>query len=393
MRFSARPFEKMVGVAIVAALLILVAAVVFTSHGKQILQKSKTVKFYLDNGNGLEVGSKVLLNGLPAGSVEALDPVIYEKSFDKDERTFRKKIDGVLVTMRVFSPYSEKIRKGSKAYVQLPFIMGSTVIDITPGPIGSPEAPDDYVLEMKITKGIGGQVEDILGDLQIIARDFKDIEVELKKTMENVEGITNRINAGNNSIGELLNDDKRMYKELLQFASDADLAAQGLNDIVGELKASAEKLPAIMEDLGKMAENLEPASANFEKASTDFEPLVKDARSTLTSLEKTARKLESFSEQIPGIGKGLGEFVGADLPVLVTEAKKLIGELNGVSSDLRQTTEELPALVDLLHTTADDADDVIRSLKGTWPIRGNLPERRVVPKVIRINGRIHRLGE
>lgn len=393
MRFSARPFEKAVGLAVVASLLILVAALVITSHGRRLLQKSKTVQLYLENGMGLEVGSKVTLNGLPAGSVEELEPVIYEKQIIRDNRRFSKKIDGVLVTLIVFSPYAEKVRQLSEADVQLPFIMGSTVIDIIPGPLDSPEAPDGHVLQVKVTKGIGGQVEEILGDLQIIAEDFKEIEVELKKTMQNIEGITHRINAGNNSVGELLNDQKRMYNELIQFASDADEAAKGLGDMVVDLKKSTDKLPSLLSDLNEMAASLKPASQNLEKASEDFEPLLEDARQTVSALEKTANKLTSFSERLPGIGRGLGDLVEKDLPVLVKDLKTLLVQFDGISRDLKRTTGDLPALVDLVHTNVDDAGSVVQSLKGTWPISGNLPESRVVPRTIRIRGRMHNLGD
>ncbi len=385
--------EKVVGAFVLASLLIIAVALVITTHGRRLLQKSKTFKIYLDNGNGLEVGSKVTLNGLPAGNVEKLDPVTYRKEFEKDGATYVREIDGVLATLIVFSPYAEKVRQDSKADVQLPFIMGSTVIDIIPGPLDGSEAADGSVLQIKITKGIGGQVEDILGDLQIIAEEFKDIEVELKKTMQNVEGITGRINAGNNSIGELLNDQKKMYNELLQFAKDADGAAKGLNNMVVDLEIAAKKLPSVMDDLGSMAANLKPASENFEKASRDFEPLVANAKGTLSSLEETSSKLAAFSDKLPGIGKGLSSLIESDLPVLVEGLKTMLSELGRISIDLRQASRDMPSLMDLIRVNMGDAGEIIQSLKGTWPISGNLPEERVVPKSIRINGRTHRLGD
>ncbi len=393
MKLLAKRMEKTVGLFVVLALFILVAGLVITTHGRRLLQKSKTVRIYLEHGNGLEVGSKVTLNGLPAGNVEQLDPVTFDKDFEVEGGTARRKIDGVLATLIIFSPYAEKVRQDSKADVQLPFIMGSTAIDILPGRLDSPEAPDGYVLGMKITKGIGGQVEEILGDLQVIAEEFKGIEVELKKTMENVEGITSRINAGNNSIGELLNDQKKMYNQLLEFATDADSAAKGLNVMVDDLKVVAGNLPAVVEDLKSMAANLKPASENFERASRDFEPLVSDARGTMASLEETSDKLANFSQKLPGISRGLSSLIESDLPVLVESLKKVLGELGSISLDLKQATSDLPSLMNLIHADVEDAGGVIKSLKGTWPISGNLPEERVVPKSIRINGRVHKLGD
>jgi len=142
-----------------------------------------------------------------------------------------------------------------------------------------------------------------------------------------------------------------------------------------------------------MASNLEPASENFEKASRDFEPLVKDDVETLATLEKVSAKLELFSDRLPGIGRGVGDAVDEDLPVLVADLRSVLVEFNRISRDLKRTTGELPALVDLVSTNVDDAGEVIQSLKGTWPIRENLPEKRVAPRTIRIRGRIHNLGD
>ena len=72
MELKPRPLERGVGVAILAALLILVVGILLSTQGREFFRSYKDAVFYMENGQGIRKGTQVTVNGLPAGAVESV---------------------------------------------------------------------------------------------------------------------------------------------------------------------------------------------------------------------------------------------------------------------------------------------------------------------------------
>jgi ABC-type transporter Mla subunit MlaD len=380
---KARPLERGVGIAILTSILIVVVGIVVSTQGKNIFRRSKDAIFYMESGWGIRVGTLVTVSGLPAGSVEKVEPEIREVIEDHEGVTVRREVDHVKITLRVYEPFHQYLREGSHVKVNLPFIMGSTSIDIAPGPVGAAPLPAGGLLEKELVKGLGGKVETFIDSGVKVMADFEEISAKLKEAVANIEGITHRINYGKNTLGELLNDDRKLYNQIIQLLTDADSAVNNLNAIASDLKGVTTDLPGIVSDLKVTAADLKDASSNAVEITRKASTMPDDLGKSLADLERTIGKVESVADDLGPFGQTLARFAREDMPGL----KKLISDAADAAVLLEVASRDFPGVMSSTKETLKKTEAITLALKGTWPISGNLPPEGYQPRTILVAGR------
>lgn len=378
MELKPRPLERGVGLAILAALLILVVGIVVSTQGRKFLRSHKDAVFYMENGQGVRKGTPVTVNGLPAGAVESVEPEVRVVLQEIEGVTTQQDVDHVKVTVRVYAPYDEYLREGSQVKVILPFIMGSTSIDILPGPVRAAPLPSGGLLEKELVKGLGGKVETFIDTGNRVLMDFEEVGDKLKEAVANIEGITHRINYGKNTLGELLNDDRKMYNEILTLITDADTAAHNLNNLASDLQRLTEDLPQVLLDLRQAAGNLRETSENALAISRDAGPLPGDLTETLARVDESVERLEIFTQDLGPFGRELRQFASDDMPML----SKLVSDTADAAVLLEMASRDFPGVMQQTKDTLRKTEDITLAIKGTWPIRGNLPPSGYQPRTI-----------
>jgi|GEM_PF-3508205 len=383
MELKPRPLERGVGIAILLAFLILVIGIVVSTQGRKFFRGYKDAVFYMENGQGIRHGTPVTVNGLPAGTVQSVEPEVRTVLEEVEGATKQKEVDHVKVTVRIYSPFDNYLREGSQVKVNLPFIMGSTTIDIVPGPVNNPPLPSGGLLEEELVKGLGGKVENFIDTGNSVLEHFEEISDKLKDAVANVEGITHRINYGKNTLGELLNDDRKMYNQILTLLTDADSAANNLDRLAVDLKKITTDLPEVVRDLRETAATLRQTSENALEISQDMGTLPTDLDAMIVEVGGSVRKLDTFTDDLVPLGKELKQFSRDDMPTLT----KLISDTADAAVLLEVASRDLPGVMQQTKDTLKKTEAISSSLKGTWPISGNLPPDRYLPRTVLLPAR------
>ncbi|MHC4778227.1 MAG: MlaD family protein [Planctomycetota bacterium] len=383
MELKPRPLERGVGVAILAALLILVVGVLLSTQGREFFRTYKDAVFVMENGQGIRKGTPVTVIGLPAGVVDSVEPHKVRLLEELEGTGQAQFVDHVKVTVRIYSPYDDYLRHGSQVKVILPFIMGSTTIDVIPGPYGAAPLESGGLLEKDIVKGLGGKVETFIDTGNKVLTNFEGISGNLERAVADIAGITNKINYGQNTLGEILNDDRKLYNQILTLLNNADTAANNFNSLARDLKEVTAELPEIVFDLKKSASSLKSTSQNALEISTDMRELPKDLSKTLSDVERSVNQLQVFTDDLAPFGKELKRFAQDDMPVMA----KLIADAADAAVLMEVASRDFPSVMQRTKDTLAKTEAITLAVKGTWPISGNLPPKGYVPQTILIGGR------
>ncbi|MHC4601295.1 MAG: hypothetical protein ACYS47_20055, partial [Planctomycetota bacterium] len=216
-----------------------------------------------------------------------------------------------------------------------------------------------------------------------VLANFQDISGNFKKAVADIAGITQKINSGQNTLGEILNDDRKLYNQILTVLSNADTAASNFNSLATDLKEVTAELPDIVRDLKKAASTLRSTSENALEISTDMRVLPKNLSETLSSVEKSVGQLQVFTDDLSPFGKELKRFAQDDMPVLA----KLIADTADAAILLEVASRDFPSVMQRTKDTLSKTEAITLAVKGTWPIRGNLPPKGYVPQTILMGGR------
>jgi phospholipid/cholesterol/gamma-HCH transport system substrate-binding protein len=266
---------------------------------------------------GLRDGDNVVVRGMPVGKITSLrlDP------------------DGVHVMASLEQPL--ECREGYKATVVTTSMLGGRHMEIDQGPAtgrvveaGSPlrgETPRDLMADAAETvnalkEGLveGGIIENI------------------RETSRQVKEISERLNAGEGTLGKLLSSDDQIYRDL-----SASVAA--LKDIGERLNAGEGTLGKLLSKDDKLYQDLSAGVASFREIGERLNAgegtlgrlLSKDDQ-MYKDLSETVAALKDMTGQIQA-GKGMfGRLMKDDS--LYTELMKAIDELRGWIDDSRETS-------------------------------------------------------
>jgi phospholipid/cholesterol/gamma-HCH transport system substrate-binding protein len=203
--------EFRLGVFIVGTLLILGAGVFLIGDKELLFRSTYNVKTEFQNVVGLDKGADVRVGGIHKGTVKRID--------------LPHRPDGkVTVIMGMDSTTRNIVKKDSVASIKSEGLLGDKYIEISFGSEGadglknwdiiSSEPPLEFANLMKKTDQILDTAKD---------------------TMENVDGISTKINRGEGTVGALIND-KKIYQQANAATAEAKAGATAFDENMEALK-------------------------------------------------------------------------------------------------------------------------------------------------------------
>lgn len=237
-----------VGLFIVAGFVMFVVAIFVLGGKDNLFTPTFNLKSEFESVAGLKSGSSVRLNGIVVGKVDGVDIETSQK---------------VLVSMTLEKSIQKFVKKDSKVTIGSDGLVGNKVIDITPGTPGAPEIMDGEMLAS--IKPV--EVADIMNSLKESSDNASDVTKDLSE-------ITGKVNSGQGTLGQLVNNDT-LYRSIdTTFRSFASYSGQ-LNVV-----------------FGKITNTVDNVSGDLDKLTTEINKITKD-------ISEIVRKMNS-NESIVG---------------------------------------------------------------------------------------------
>ena len=284
MRLQHSKMEKMTGAFVLLTLFIVLFTVAMVGRGKNWFRKHVIYYTTFLEGYNLISGSRVKLFGTDIGKVT--DVVLTE---DNDVR----------VQIKVLAAYASRIRTDSVAIVESPTFIGSEYIAIIPGSSGAFIEPQgqiptrekkklgDYLEEYELEKKLQ-QVGDIIRDLSEITSQLRESEGPLIGTLSNIQNVTGSLNAGQGTLGKVIQSDE-LYVKL---KNELDL----LDQLLTSLQQTAGNSVQISANVAKLSKNLEAATRNAPEMTVKMEEI-------LDRLLKISALMEQAMTEVPEISR------------------------------------------------------------------------------------------
>jgi len=268
--------ERMTGAFILLTLIVFLFTVAVVGRGKNWFRKHIVYYTTFEEGYNLVSGSRVKLLGTDIGSVTDVLLTTGNK---------------VKVKVKVLAEYASRIRANSVATVESPTVIGSEYINIRPGTSKAAVIPPEGQIPTKEKKKfteyleqyeIGAKLEHIgkiLEDLAQITDQLKDPKGPFFGTFGNLKRITGTVEAGEGSLGRLINSDE-LYEHMDTFVATLQETADHL------VRAGA---------------SIEEGSTHLEKAAREGPEMVDKTQELLDRLLKVQVILEKVMTEVPEI--------------------------------------------------------------------------------------------
>jgi phospholipid/cholesterol/gamma-HCH transport system substrate-binding protein len=299
---------------IILAAAIVVGTVMAGLVHQDFFTKTTRLYFFADSAQGITNGMSVQLSGFRIGTVDELS---LEPS------------GTVKVRLVINSQYTHFIRQDSEARLFKEGLIGTSIIEISPGTPQIRQVQNDGVLKFNRAKDIADIAPDLAGRIGPILTDIKSIT---------------------QSINDTDGDFRQTLKSVHRASAELAEAAASVNKLA---RSSDERLDAIH---GRINIVLDRAGANVDKVGTVLDTLGGTLATVDRSLPDLLLKLNSTLDNAQAASvnaRKLSELLSEDLPPAVSEGRGLV----------------------------QDTREVVQGAKKTWPIRNYLPpaEEQALP--------------
>lgn len=177
MHFKFRHLQKIVGGFFLLALFFLFALVVIVARGQRWFQHYAHYTTSFTAGGGLNAGAAVTIQGIEVGTVGSV-------VLDSDNH--------IRVDVAIFHQYADRIRAGTEAVLNAPFIGGSSIV-LSLGPRTNPLLRPGSVIPAH-EEGKGG-LDELLASITHLSKQLEDPHGDLMQTLKNVNGLTKSLDA------------------------------------------------------------------------------------------------------------------------------------------------------------------------------------------------------
>ena len=291
-----------VSIAVFVILYLLVTKVEFSS--------GKTFFINFDYVGTINRGSIVRKSGLKVGSVRELhiDP--------KDQRT--------VITKVTLQP-NQEVRTGDSFAIVTRGILGDQYVEVFPGPLSAPVAPDGYVFDGKplldfnslIVQG-GSLMKNLLESTETLNRIILENEGSVNRTLSSIENLTSSLALITGSAEEIRNFVPDIKEELVA-------SMRTLSDSIQSLSTESSRL------ISSLDTQVDRTSVNLNAS---FESVTK-AADELSSLLSELNADNSVLSRLNNAGIA-DDFIG-----ILNNVETTTQNLMTASTDIRRSIEEL----------------------------------------------------
>lgn len=306
--------ESMVGAFMFTVLLALGVLTIFLSR-ENFFAKKYFMEVNFEEVQGLRQGDNVLTRGVVIGRVKAL--YIQE--------------DGVQVllsldtTVKLHEDYSIQIVPSS--------VLGGQHLSIDVGTLGRPLLADGAVV-----RGVPpvDLVEEASRTFQSVREALVDggILENLKSTMEQVNGITARLEKGEGTLGKLLTDEA-VYGDLEEIAANLKDISHRMSNGEGTFAKLLSDDDTIYKNMEAITENLREVSDRLADGKGTLGKLLSEEDTLYEDLSASASAIKDISQSITKGEGTLGKLAKDD--ELYQEAMLLLREIRAAVDDIRET--------------------------------------------------------
>lgn len=262
MQYQITKLDRTIAFFIFSAIVIISLFFIFNIKENRLFKKQMTLYTNIDKGYGFINGTPVKVNGIVGGVV---DDVRLEKN------------NTVTLGIKIYHPYYKNIHKDAVAEIIEPLALGSTEINILPGSIDKILVEEgDSILSQKPTS-LATKLESGINQIESTLSDFHKTSEKVYKISENLESITGKIDKGDGSLGQLIND-PTLYKDL--------------KDTVSSTKSVTEELQKVTLSVGSITQKIDKGDGSLGKMVND--PALYDtARDTVESTRSIVESIKT----------------------------------------------------------------------------------------------------
>jgi len=297
-----QPNRMMIGVFVVISLIILAVSVAVLGSGKFFKKTQKFVLYFNETIKGLDVGSPVLFEGVPVGSVIDISivadpdkeqteiPVVIQVELDR----FKVRLAGQLVDPQKNMP--RLIAKGLRGVLSLQsLITGKLLIEIDfyPGtPVNLKNISNQYT-EIPTIPSTASKIGRALDKL-----DLEAVQTKLEAALDGIAKLTTNpdLAASISHLKDTLRDARKLVNRVDR---QVDPLAKDTKKTVNDIGKLARNLDG---RVGGVATSLDKTLLSARGVISEDSPLVVELQNTLkeiSAMSRSIRELADYLEQHP----------------------------------------------------------------------------------------------
>lgn len=246
------------GLFVITSIILFVLAIYFIGSKNNLFNSKINVYAVFNDVRGVVPGNNVRFSGINVGNVRGI-----EMTSDST----------VILTLSIRRDYAKFIYHNSIAEISQDGLMGNKLILISSGTPTTGHIIEDDTLGVKY----GIDIENMLSQT-------RDILVDAKTAVSNLETITAKINSGEGDLGELLN--KKTLTTKLAATTD------NLNSALVEVSGITRKINSGQGDLGKLV-NTNDITTEAKSIMKNLNQVSQKADNTINELGQTVKNINT----------------------------------------------------------------------------------------------------
>jgi paraquat-inducible protein B len=285
--------RMMIGGFVVLAVILMAASLVVFGSGKFFQKTVKCVMFFNESIKGLSVGSPVLFQGVPIGSVTSIvlqvDPVNMQTQIpvviEYEPEKFQLETGGRKIRRDPHTAIPKLIDKGLRAQLATQsFITGQLIIqlDFYPGTPVKLQGIDKEYIEIPTIPSTSAKLAEALEKLNLTK-----LEQHLEATLSGIDHFVN-----NPDLGASVRALKDTLQDIRKLITRVDRQVNPLSDDVKKT----------VKDFGKLAANLDARVAGlaggFDKTMASARGILSEDSPLVVDLENTLKEISAMSRAI-----------------------------------------------------------------------------------------------
>ncbi|MBK8504404.1 MAG: MCE family protein [Saprospiraceae bacterium] len=307
------------GLFVVIGSLLLIAGIYFVGANKSLFGSNINISTIFTNAGGLQAGNNVRYAGINVGTVR--DIVIISDST-------------VRLDLKLLNRVQPFIRKNAVASLSIDGIVGSALVNITPGNGNAPVIEDGDFIEAAELPGTADLIATLGStneNIALFARDLLEI--------------SDRVKSGPGTVNLLLQDStvstdiRSLVKNLTQSSMLTISMIQRLNTTLGQIEKQQGLLNRIIYDTVVMSNLKELSISLNESISGKLDSLMKALNQTGTNLQESTSKFDTLLDDIKYGGGPIGDLIYDD-----TSAQVIKNTLKNIEQGTARFNEDMEAL-------------------------------------------------
>ena len=211
----------------------------------------------------------------------------------------------IAVTMEILERFHRLIRTDSTAEISKLSVIGNAAISIKPGSTSKPEVANDAVVPMEEPMSVDQMMSQV-----------SPVLVDVKSTLAQINALSHSIDP--------------------------------------------KDLDALVKNLAVVSENLKVITSQFASGPGSTQAAVQSLTATLKEAQARLAEIQPLLKN--------ANAASTDLPVLVTQSRKLVTQLNTTMGTVNYQLQALPDMVARTREILDETDATLQAVQNTWPI-------------------------